>query len=137
MVWRSPGTLDLKIDGALEGVGKRKNSQTLARSGRPESSGIWQELAPVVSQRFQESFERHWDRFGAFPNISRSSWRPLGEVRRRWIDKNSGLRAARSRWIDKNSSFSGPWDATGASNAHSNCYPEPPKHTIFYMILNS
>ena len=129
MVWRSTGTLDLKIE-ALEGVGKRKNLQTLARSGRLESSGIWQELVPVVSQRFQESFERHWDRFGAFPNMSRSSWKPLGEARRRWIDKNNGLRAARSRWIDKNSSFSGPRNATRGSKVESTGYPEPPKHTI-------
>ena len=72
------------VDGALEGVGKRKNSQTLARSGRLESFRKWQKLVPVVSQRFQESFERHWDRFGAlqlfriFPGAPGGHWERLG-----------------------------------------------------------
>ena len=123
--------------------------------GSQRAAGVVWNMAGVVSKRFREGLGRHgdpfWGHLGAFPNTSRSSWRPLGDAGRRWIDKNSGLEtsrshridennvleAPRSRWIDKTSGFSGTWSATAGSKVASNRYPEPPKNTIFYMILNS
>ena len=52
--------------GVLGGVGKRQNLQTLAPGGRPESSGISQELVPVAFQRFQKSLGGHLDLFWSF-----------------------------------------------------------------------
>ena len=43
------GTRFGAFPGALEGVEKRQDLQTLAPSAHPESSRIWQEMAPLVS----------------------------------------------------------------------------------------
>ena len=137
----------------LEGVGKRQDFQTL---GPWRAAGVVWNLAAAGPSGLSEVPEKSWRELGpvvelpgTFPATSRSSWKPLGEVGKRWIDKNNSLEAPRSRWIDENSvlesrrsrwidktsSFRGPWSATRLSSAASTRYPGP--HQTLHFLYDS
>ena len=120
--------------------------------GSRRAAGVVWNIAGAGPSGFSEVPEKSWRAFGpvlelpgAFPATSRSSWRPLGEVGRRWIDRNNGLETPRSRWIDENSVLDAPrsrWiDKTSSfsdpSRRHGPFQPAqqrlsgtPPNHTI-------